>query len=132
MFIKKRIIASLTVLTLIIGIMPTAVFAEDSTYWTVDGNGIVTFSGTGKIGKDAVDEFEYNKDITAVIIEEGITEIPDDLFYCCSNIKSVSFPSTLTEIGEYAFNGCKSLETITIPAAVEEIGDYAFYNSGGC
>ena len=55
-----------------------------------------------------------------------ITEIPDELFYGDSHLKSFIIPETVTSIGEKAFCGCNSLESIYIPKSVKSIGDYAF------
>ena len=92
--------------------------------------------------------FNIRKNITGVIISEGITTIGDYAFNE-SNIKSVTIPSTvktisegaffdckkltkvkiaegLTTIGDRAFEGCKALTSITLPNSLTHIGDSAF------
>lgn len=90
-----------------------------------------------------------------IIIEEGITEIPDQSFAFSStnfkNIKKITLPSTLkrinnahafqlqtiTEInlpdgleyiGENSFISCYYIKEMNIPNSVETIGHYAFKN----
>lgn len=103
--------------------------AGDKISWNLDGNGLLTITGEGKMDKSA-SWSSYRRDITSIEIGEGITTISDDAFYGCDSIKAVSLPSTLTKIGDRSFYGCKDLESITIPASVTKIGDYAFSNTG--
>jgi len=64
-----------------------------------------------------------------VLIEKGITSIPDGAFSGCNRIEHLDIPEGVTSIGESAFEYCSSLESITIPEGVESIGDNAF---SGC
>lgn len=54
------------------------------------------------------------------------TEIPDNAFLGCHNLKTVILPRKLRRIGYQAFFGCRGLREISIPATVEEIGGAAF------
>lgn len=56
----------------------------------------------------------------------GLTTIPDEAFYFCPNLKSVSLPTSLKSIGNSAFARCEVLEGIVIPEGVTTIGDKAF------
>lgn len=63
-----------------------------------------------------------------VILEEGITEVADSMFYnCYQNFVSVSLPSTLKTVGIRAFRGCDELPSIVLPEGVTKIGDSAFH-----
>lgn len=55
--------------------------------------------------------------------------IPDEAFYGCIRLQSVSLPEELREIGKQAFYGCEELKSIAITPFVQKIGEYAF--SGG-
>ena len=57
---------------------------------------------------------EYNGKYADVIIPDGVTEIGDYAFFCCSSLTSVTIPNSVTEIGENAFSECESL-TIHAP-----------------
>lgn len=81
-------------------------------------------SGTIKISKDlkftGPDAFRKTK-ITAVIIEEGVTElgyedyVPDGMFMDCPNLKSITLPSSLAELRGCVFNNCPALAEVIIP-----------------
>lgn len=88
---------------------------EGSVTWEMAGDGTLTVSGDGSIAEGA---FRGNKDITAVIIQEGIVEIKRQAFENCANIRSVSLPKTLTTLGSEAFGECAGLTEITIPASL--------------
>lgn len=66
------------------------------------------------------------KNLTNVIISEGITTIDYSGFSYCRDLTSVTLPNSLTEIGYDAFSYCKSLKSITIPENVSNIGSGAF------
>ena len=61
----------------------------------------------------------------------GLTTIPDEAFYFCPSLKSVSLPTSLKSIGNSAFARCKVLEGIVIPEGVTTIGDKAFSSASG-
>ena len=92
--------------------------------------------------------FRNCKDLTSVMIPEGVTHI-DYAFLECAELESVKLPSSLksigygtfarctkltsleipegvTSIGADAFNGCSGLESVVIPGSVTSIGDRAF------
>ena len=56
-----------------------------------------------------------DKDITDVIIPDGVTTIERDAFKNCRKLKSIILPSSLREIQGYAFSDCTSLQSITLP-----------------
>lgn len=101
--------------------------------WSLDDNGTLTISGSGKIEdyRSDIDQPWYSNrsDITSVIIEPGVTSIGSQAFYYCSNLTSITIPSGLTSIGEMAFFYCSALTSVTIPNSVISIGNFAF---GSC
>ena len=91
--------------------------------WTLDSNGTLTISGTGKMKALAYEEWEdYKDDILNVQIDEGVTSISEDAFGCYYNLTSVSLPSSLVDIGNGAFFSC-GLTSVVIPSGVTYIGD---------
>ena len=68
-------------------------------------------------------------DITHVTLAEGVTEIPDNFFWGCASLVSVTIPSSVTRIGKSAFFGC-GLTSVSIPAGVTAIGGGAFSGCG--
>lgn len=83
---------------------------------------------------------EYAADIKKVRIEEGVTSVGKEAFYCfknrygeydkygCKNLTSVEIADTVTNIGAQAFNCCP-IKSIGFPDGLETIGDGAFYNT---
>ena len=100
--------------------------------WSVDDNGVLTISGntqnyfSGPQARTA----PWGKDVTAVVIKDGVKSIGNYAFYNCQKLKSITIPDSVTCIGDWAFEGCISLTTITLPDSITEIGYGAFYNSG--
>ena len=70
---------------------------------------------------------EDNGGIGIMVLTSGTkwTEIPNNLFKNCSNLKSVILPETIERIGSSAFSGC-SLESVSLPESLTFLGDYAF------
>jgi hypothetical protein len=128
----------------------------ENVYWTLDGNGTLTISGTGPMYDYSESDHSpwYNKSssIKAVKIEDGVTsagnrmcidcknlssvtiadtvtKIEDNAFRRCTALQSIVLPANTETIGAYAFSGCSNLASVTIPASVTSIGNYAFY---GC
>ena len=104
--------------------------------WSFDENTeTLTFWGQGSLSKEKTEtgdsphyEWTSLSDVVkTIIIEDGITEIPDFSFYGFNKAISVILPSTLQFIGSYAFSHC-SFEELTIPESVEQIGTGAFSN----
>ncbi len=100
--------------------------------WSLE-NGVLTISGTGAMTHYSTSAnapwHSYRREITSVIIGEGVTSIGDYAFFECSALTGVSIPGSVTGIGISAFAGCASLKQISLPDSVTYIGGYAFY---GC
>lgn len=97
----------------------TWAFDEVSGKLTIDGVGeMVVFGDIGCISQSWPD---FYKDIKYVEICEGITYIPDGMFFGLEQLVSVKLPSTLTEIGDVAF-GRTALSSLLIPQGVKKIG----------
>jgi hypothetical protein len=84
-----------------------------------------------EIGNEA---FNGNKNITSVIIPEGVTVIRGNqnayvgAFKQCEKLVQVTLPSTLKSIGAVAFGFCPALRDIVIPEGVTQIEHSAFRN----
>ena len=102
--------------------------------WSVDDNGVLTISGNTPMdnyfSEPQARTAPWGKDVTAVVIKDGVKSIGNYAFYNCQKLKSITIPDSVTCIGDWAFGGCISLTTITLPDSITEIGYRAFYNSG--
>ena len=61
-----------------------------------------------------------------VIITGEITEIQNNAFRDCSQLKRITIPNSVKSIGDYAFSKCTGLTDIMIPDSVTYIGNNAF------
>ncbi len=100
--------------------------------WTLDETGSLTI--TSQAGMDDwVQNGRTEENLSAVkniVIQEGVTVLPDHAFSGCGNLNSVSLPGTVTGIGSFAFAGDSSLSGVTLPPNLQAIGDGAFSGCG--
>ena len=99
--------------------------------WTLDSNGLLTISGTGKMANAfsvSSGLRDYKKQIRSVEVCEGVTAIGEWAFADYPALETVILHPGLVSIGRCAFSGCKSLKNINIPEGLREIGDSAFSN----
>ena len=78
-----------------------------------------------EIGQNA---FYRCTELKTVEFEEGsqLKALGDGVFVDCGKLETVELPSGITKIGAGAFATCGSLKEFTIPANVETIGETAF------
>ena len=112
----------------------------DNLTWVLTNDGTLTISGERKMENytNEIRDGAYRttapwgtswNQITAVVMEPGVTSIGYSAFSGCSSLTSVTIPDSVTSIGDYAFRGCSSLTSVTIPECVTSIGEETFY---GC
>ncbi|MBR6107708.1 MAG: leucine-rich repeat protein [Oscillospiraceae bacterium] len=98
--------------------------------WTLDSDGTLTVSGTGKMyglnSQYAIPWAEEKDSIRQVVIGKGITNVGGQCFSECRNLTSVSLSDTVTSIDESAFSNCVSLTSVNIPDSVSNIATFAF------
>ena len=70
--------------------------------------------------------FVDGKQVTDLVIPDGVTEIKPGVFNGASGIKSVTVPASVKKIGHYAFAGCADLETVNLTNGLEQIAHNAF------
>ena len=84
------------------------------------------FGGSGNPLAKAKHLFVKGKEVTDLVIPEGISAINDYAFYGCEGLTSVTIPQGVTSIGSNAFYKCTGLTNVTIPQSVTSIGTHAF------
>jgi hypothetical protein len=135
---KNRIWIGVILCCLLVAICPLFVKAEarvlDSQEWqggpltwTVYDNGTLEISGSGDFeGAQYYPWRAYYKDITQIVIGDGVTSIPNGAFSRMYNLKSVTIGKSVKLIDKNVFSYCASLESVHIPASVKKIGTHAF------
>ena len=68
-----------------------------------------------------------NQKIKILNIGNGITKIPDGLFYKVNILESISFSNTLIEIGNGNFTDNSIITTLNFPESLKMIGSSSFY-----
>ena len=70
--------------------------------------------------------FSKHKRINEVIIEEGLTEIPDWAFDGCDSLERIVIPGSVKRIGFNAFTKCSHLKQVKMSEGLTEIDNTAF------
>ncbi len=101
--------------------------------WRLTNDGVLTISGTG-----AMDDFAfpgnqetrpwgaYMDQITAVVVEDGVTSVGNTAFYHASQVTSVTLADSVKTIGDSAFRGCQNLSSLVLGNGLERIGQDTF------
>jgi hypothetical protein len=69
---------------------------------------------------------QYKKEITTLVIQDGVTRIADGAFDTFTGLRQVILPASVIEIDWYAFAGCSELISVHILGPVKTIDDGAF------
>lgn len=137
-FLKKLVPTCLLTLVLVVGITlltpkpqaATSGTCGDNLTWTLDDDGTLTISGTGKMTNWDVAAYapwyKHCNTIKNVVIADSVASVGDWAFYDCVSLSSVTIPNSVTAIGDRAFHDCASLSSVTIPNGVKTIGNHAF------
>jgi hypothetical protein len=133
----SKIISAILTAAMLLALLPAGMIAraESGTCgmnvtWELDGDGVLTISGTGHMwGYDHYDGFfaPWGTGVKSVIISEGVEGIGAEAFYGCTELESISLPRSLWAIENYAFLGCNAPETITVAE-----GNTVYHSAGNC
>ena len=118
-----------------LAVMPTEVLAVqvidsgrcgEASSWTIDSNGIMRISGTGKA--DFTSHPNYNTNYNEIVVGEGITSLRVNMTF---NIEKLTIPSTLVEIRGPFNESMRALREIVCPAdsSLERVGAGLFEGS---
>ena len=91
---------------------------ENTVFWTLDTEGILTITGQGDMQDwQTEEEVPWNvnrSEIKKIEIADGVTSIGAYAFSDCINVIETEIPDSVQEIGEYAFFNCNGLLSMTI------------------
>ena len=95
---------------------------------------VTKLAHTGTLTARGNSDFRQLRDLCPQLREldlsqADVTEIPDNAFLGCSNLRKIILPTKLRKIGYQAFLGCRGLTSISFPAGLEEVESGAF---NGC
>lgn len=147
---NKRILLTVAALCLVLAVLPTKASAAvvdsgewgqdgSDVTWSLDSSGKLTISGTGKMTDCYwVSENQWFRvwddhmeEITAVVIEEGITYIGEFSWQDAPNLESVTIANSVKEIGRSAFVNCDKLTSISFGTGLTSTGIEVFYDCDG-
>ncbi len=121
-----------------LGFVTTKVHAEtvssgtfgNNLIWVLDSSGTLTISGTGDIPATSASQlapwYSQQKQIKTIIIDNGITSIPEDAFVGYASLTKVTIGDTVASIGKSAFEDCRQLSDIKLPANLTAIAEDTF------
>ena len=82
-------------------------------------------------GVKIIGSFAGCKNITRVVIPEGVTELPRGCFQNCESLEEVILPDSLTTLKGATFASCKNLHSIIMPKSLKAMKDNAeFWKCG--
>lgn len=100
----------------------------DDLTWKLDGNGLLTISGTGAMWDyDWGETPWFSSGVKHIVVEKGVTRLGNHAFQVKDyNVQSVSLPEGLLEIGSWALSNLKQRD-LRLPESLTTIRDKGLY-----
>ncbi|MBQ7950589.1 MAG: leucine-rich repeat domain-containing protein [Clostridia bacterium] len=112
----------------------TANTCGDNLTWSLDDDGTLTISGTGKMDDyeaRTMPWYSQRSNVKKVVIEDGVTNVGTWAFYNHPNLVEVSLGNSVKTIGVRAFASCKAIASIDLGDTVTLVEDFAFASCEG-
>lgn len=104
------------------GTIDNGAFYYNTTIENLSLGETVKWNGSGQFGSCSK--------LSSVLLENGITSIPDNCFSSCELLDNVVIPDSVTRLGTSAFTTCETLKTITLSQNITSIPDNCFSSCG--
>lgn len=94
----------------------------DNLTWSFK-DGTLTISGSGDMYDYSQEQAPWaslGENITEVVMEEGISRIGDEAFYCCTYLKKASLPASIRKVGKKSFAPILGARTYVINQTVRQ------------
>ncbi len=94
--------------------------------WSLSNQGTLTFSGNGRSPAFAYDFdgyapwYNHASNVKAVVIEDGITSMENELFQHCTNLTRILVPESVKSISGYAFGWCNEYVSLYYAGSEEQ------------
>jgi len=94
--------------------------------WSLSNQGTLTFSGNGRSPAFAYDFdgyapwYNHASNVKAVVIEDGITSIENELFQHCTNLTRILVPESVKSISGFAFGWCNEYVSLYYAGSEEQ------------
>ena len=120
------VVLAVALCIIFLGLVSTKAHAEtlssgtigDNLTWSLDSDGTLTISGTGGIPASCASRkapwYAQQWQIKTIIIDNGITSLPESAFDGYESLTKVTIADTVTSIGASAFANCRKLSDITL------------------
>ena len=89
-------------------------------------DGLILNNGVTEIPEGAFDNL---KGLKYVRFSENLNKINEDAFYDCDRLEKVNLPDSLMYLEDRAFNDCNSVRTVNLSKNLQYIGKEAFRNN---
>lgn len=101
----------------------------DALEWTLSGD-TLTITGSGAMYDynelEMAPWYPYRKEISTLILPDGLTRVGDLAFYECSALRAVRLPDSVQEVGWFSFGKCTGLILLDLGNRLRVIGNSAF------
>lgn len=100
----------------------------DGVYYTLS-NGTLTIGGAGEMAHYNDSDAPWAdraEEITAVIVEEGVTSVGNSAFSGLKRLSSVQMADSVRSISAFAFKGCTALSSVRFSANLKNVYESAF------
>ena len=95
-------------------------------YTTTDGQKLIPYNTEYARFGAMLTSNTYENGQGTLVFDDAVTFIGKEVFYKCSNLKSIIIPNSVTSIKDYAFENCSNLASITIGNNITSVNGNAF------